>query len=88
MNLQNKKVWIQLNPKEILSALNKEEEGKLNKILEQFRQLDANIKGEALTKVTSSIFLAVFGWSWVDKNLLSCNFCGSSKEVTEFISPL
>ena len=88
--LLSKRVWVQLNPKEIMQVIQSSEnkESDFNATLEQLKQLDANIKGEVLTKVTSSIYLALFGWQWAEKNIMTCRFCGASSDVTEFISPL
>lgn len=50
--------------------------------------MDRRLSGERLTKVKSSIFLALFGWEFSEgENEVVCRFCASSRNVFEFLSP-
>jgi hypothetical protein len=93
-HLEKEGVWVQLNPKDVLQimGINNQEnissytvENKI--ILEQFRQIDTNLAKSSLSKITSSIFLAIFGWAWNNPNELRCNFCATSCDVRSFLSP-
>lgn len=80
-------LWIQLNPREVLQAVGIHSkspsqlqqaasnlEGSSNLQLQQFMQLDPSISRESLLKVSSCVFLGVFGWRWLDcvSSVLRC----------------
>ena len=52
-------------------------------------QLDSSIPRESLLKVSSCVFLAVFGWRWLDttSSLMVCQFCNSTQDVRNYVSP-
>lgn len=75
-NIYKQQKFIQLSPKEIKLALNLPERdnlsleldqpSELNITLEMFRKLDKRLNGEKLVKVKSVLFLALFGWEFLE----------------------